>query len=112
LRVRNRLGDPGRDERIILRLIFRKWEVWIWNGSIWLRIGTGSGHLWMRRWTFGFYKMRGICWLSENRLASQERACYMEWVSKYVRVYKLLNYCLFGYFCWLYYRLWSVVVRT
>jgi hypothetical protein len=27
LRVRNRLGDPGRDERIILRLIFRKWEV-------------------------------------------------------------------------------------
>ena len=27
--------------------------------------------------------MRGISWLAENRLASQEGLCYMEWVSKY-----------------------------
>ena len=42
------------------------------TGSSWLRIGTGGGHLWMLEWTFGFRKMRGISWLSENRIASQE----------------------------------------
>jgi hypothetical protein len=25
--------------------IFRKWDVEAWTGSIWLRIGTGDGHL-------------------------------------------------------------------
>ena len=38
-------GDPGVDGRIILRRIFRKWNVGIWTGSSWLRIGTGVGHL-------------------------------------------------------------------
>jgi hypothetical protein len=33
------------DGRIILRWIFRKWDVSVWTGSIWLRIGTGGGHL-------------------------------------------------------------------
>jgi len=33
------------DGRIILRWIFRKWEVGVWTGSIWLMIGTGGGHL-------------------------------------------------------------------
>jgi hypothetical protein len=27
------------DGRIILRMIFRKWDVRVWPGSIWLRIG-------------------------------------------------------------------------
>jgi hypothetical protein len=35
----------------------------------------------MRWWTFGFHKMRGISWLAENRLASQEVLCFMDWVS-------------------------------
>jgi hypothetical protein len=39
------LGDPGVDGRIILRWIFRKWDVDVWTGSSWLRIGTGGGHL-------------------------------------------------------------------
>ena len=39
------LGDPGVDERIILRWFFRMWDVWTWTGSSWLRIGTGGGHL-------------------------------------------------------------------
>jgi hypothetical protein len=26
-------GDPGVDERIILRSIFRKWDVGVWTGS-------------------------------------------------------------------------------
>jgi hypothetical protein len=27
------LGDPGVDRRIILRWIFRKWDVGVWTGS-------------------------------------------------------------------------------
>jgi hypothetical protein len=42
---KNHLGDPGVDGRIILRWIFSKWDVGIWTGSSWLRIGTGSGNL-------------------------------------------------------------------
>jgi len=39
------LADPCVDGRIILRWIFRKWDVGVWTGSSWLRIGTGDGHL-------------------------------------------------------------------
>jgi len=45
LRERDHLGDPDIDETIILRWIFRKWELEVWTGSSWLRIGTGGGHL-------------------------------------------------------------------
>jgi hypothetical protein len=38
------LGDPGVDGRIVLRWIFRKWDVGVWTRSGWLRIGTGVGH--------------------------------------------------------------------
>jgi len=37
------LGKPGHtweDNRI-----FRKWDVGLWSGSSWLKIGTGGGHL-------------------------------------------------------------------
>jgi hypothetical protein len=37
--------DPGVDGTIIVRLIFRKWDVGIWTGLNWLRIERGSGHL-------------------------------------------------------------------
>jgi len=40
------LEEPDVDERIILRWIFRKWARGLaWTGLIWLRIGTGGGHL-------------------------------------------------------------------
>jgi hypothetical protein len=45
LRVRDHLGDPCIGGRIILRWIFRKWDVGVWIRSSWLRIGTGGGHL-------------------------------------------------------------------
>ena len=38
------LEDTDVDGWIILRWIFRKWEM-AWTGSNWLRIGTGGGHL-------------------------------------------------------------------
>jgi len=37
LRERDHLGDPAIDGRIILRWIFRKWDVGVWTGSSWFR---------------------------------------------------------------------------
>ena len=45
LKERDHLRDPDVDGRIILRWIFRKWDVVVRTGSSWLRIGTGGGHL-------------------------------------------------------------------
>ena len=45
LRERDHLGEPGIDRRIILRGIFRKWDVGVWAGSSWLWIRTCGGHL-------------------------------------------------------------------
>ena len=45
LRERYYLGDPGVGGRIIFSWIFWKWDVGVWIGLIWLRIGTDGGHL-------------------------------------------------------------------
>jgi len=45
MRERGHLEDPGVDRRVILRWIFRKWDVATWAGLTWLRTGTGGGHL-------------------------------------------------------------------
>jgi hypothetical protein len=45
LRERDHLGDQGVDGSIRLRWIFRKWDVGVWIGSSWLRIGRGGGYL-------------------------------------------------------------------
>jgi hypothetical protein len=37
--------EGKRDGRIILRWIFRKWDLGVWTGSSWLRRETGGGHL-------------------------------------------------------------------
>jgi hypothetical protein len=39
------LDHAGIDGRIILRWIFRKWDVGVWTGSSSLRIGKGGRHL-------------------------------------------------------------------
>jgi hypothetical protein len=45
LTVKDHWGDPGVDGRIVLKWIFRKWDVVLWTGLIWLRIKTDGGHL-------------------------------------------------------------------
>jgi hypothetical protein len=45
LKDRDHWGDQGTEGRIILRWIFRKWDVGVWTESGWLRIETGGGHL-------------------------------------------------------------------
>jgi hypothetical protein len=41
LRERHHLEDPDVEGRIILRRIFRKWDVGVWTGLSWLRVETG-----------------------------------------------------------------------
>jgi hypothetical protein len=45
LREGNDLEDSGLDGRIILKRIFERLDGRAWTGSIWLKIGAGSGLL-------------------------------------------------------------------
>jgi hypothetical protein len=42
---KRQLGDTSVDGRIILRWIFRKWDVGLCTGFSWLGIDTGGGQL-------------------------------------------------------------------
>ena len=44
-RERDHWGDLGVDGWIILGSISRRWDVDMWTGLCWLRIGTGGGRL-------------------------------------------------------------------
>jgi hypothetical protein len=39
------LGRPRRRLEDKSKMIFSKWDVEVWTGSRWLRIGTGGGHV-------------------------------------------------------------------
>jgi hypothetical protein len=42
---KNHLEDPDVDGKAILKWSFSMWDGGPWTGLIWLRIGTGGGHL-------------------------------------------------------------------
>jgi len=44
-RERDHWGDLGVDGWVILGWISRRWDVGIWTGLGWPRIGTGAGRL-------------------------------------------------------------------
>ena len=48
LKERDFLGDTGVHGSIKIRWISRNWDVGVWTGSRWLRLGRVGGHLWMR----------------------------------------------------------------
>ena len=73
LSERDHWGDQDVDGRIILRQIYRKWEGVVVSGGSWLRIGTFGGRLWVRWWTLGFHKMRGISWLAAKPVSFSRR---------------------------------------
>ena len=39
------LGRPRRRRSDNIKMGLRKWDIGVWTGSSWLRIGTGGGHL-------------------------------------------------------------------
>jgi len=39
------LGRPRRGCEVNFKWIFRKWDVGLWTGLIWLRVWRGGGHL-------------------------------------------------------------------
>jgi hypothetical protein len=45
IRSDGKLLDSDVDGRILLKWIFRKWDVGVWSGSIWLSIGISGGVL-------------------------------------------------------------------
>jgi hypothetical protein len=45
LKVRDNWGDSGVDGTIILKWIFKKWDVGDWTGLSWFRIETGGWHM-------------------------------------------------------------------
>jgi hypothetical protein len=60
LRERDHVGEPGIDGTIILRWIFRTWDLGVWNGSSWLRIETGGEHFECNNEPSGSIKCREI----------------------------------------------------
>ena len=66
------LGRPRRRREKILKYILKKQGQEAWSGLMWVRLGTGGGHLLMRWWIYEFHGIEWISWVAENLLASQE----------------------------------------
>jgi hypothetical protein len=65
---RDHLEDLGVDGRMVLRWIFRKWDVGAWTGFMWLRMGQVAGTRECGNEPSGSIKYGEF----DNRLASQE----------------------------------------
>jgi hypothetical protein len=76
LKEKDHLENPGVDGTIILRKIFKKWDVRAWTGSTWLRIGTGAGTC--KRSNEPWVSIKCEEYLVKNRFASQEGLCSVD----------------------------------
>ena len=48
LRKREHMEDSGIDGKDNIKMDLQEVGIGVWTGSMWLRIGTSGGHLWMR----------------------------------------------------------------
>jgi len=80
LKGRDQSEDLGVDGKTILEWILEKYGGKGCTGCIWLSIQIAGGLLWTRRWTYELHKRRGISWLAEWVLASQQGLCSIELV--------------------------------
>ena len=71
---RHQWGETEIDGRIILIIIFRKYDVLVWTAWSWLRIGTGAGTFELCNETSVSIKCVTFVAFS-YRLASQEGLC-------------------------------------
>jgi hypothetical protein len=72
---RRPLGRPRHAWWIILKWILKKHNRNAWTGLIWLGIGTRSGLLRTRWWTFRFHQIQRISRLAEELLAFLAGLC-------------------------------------
>jgi hypothetical protein len=72
----------------VLESLFGKY-----GGKVWTR-GTSGGLLWTQQWTFGFHKRRGISWLAEWLLTSQEGFCSLELVIRNTYAWNMSLPCI------------------
>jgi hypothetical protein len=76
------LEDLSVDGRINIKMDLQEVGLGGMDILIWLRIGTDGERLYARQQTFTYHKMRGISWLAEDMLASEEGLCSMELFGK------------------------------
>jgi hypothetical protein len=60
---RDHLEDQGVNGRLGSEWVLGRLAEGVYNGSSWLRIGTSGGLLWIRWWTFGFWR-HGVSFFS------------------------------------------------
>jgi hypothetical protein len=84
VRISNRKRPPGRHRRRWKSNIEIDLQAVRWGSTVWIALAqdrADGGSLWMRWRNFGFHKIRGVSWLSEDLLVSQGALCTMELVS-------------------------------
>jgi hypothetical protein len=70
------LEDPGLDGRILLKVIFKNYDIWVETTFIWLTTATAGGLLSTRIWTFGFHDIQGIFLNSWEPLSFSRRTMF------------------------------------